>query len=366
MSITLEYSAEQHSMRQALRRALERSDTVADARRATQSGLADSQWDLCRAFELPGLLSAEAVGGAQAGLAETLVSLEELGRALACHPLRGHLLATLLLEAAGRNRAELASGARRACAVLNGPGPAGGAQSRPVLEPAAGGWVLTGAAEWVPDAVDADVFVVMTEGDGRSQLAEVEAGAPGVTVEPTIRYDSTTNLGRVSFDHAAAIPVAVADDQWQRSWAASQAMMAATALGVARACLELATGHAKLRYAFGRPIGSYQAIKHGLVEVLRLIDNAESCLLWAGSCWTDAPDEMPLAAAAARSSAGRAEALAAQTSIFVHGGMGATWEHDAPYFYRRSQLSRLLLGGTGGASEEVGRLLIAAEAGAEQ
>jgi alkylation response protein AidB-like acyl-CoA dehydrogenase len=360
MSVTLEYSAEQREMRQALRHALERSNTVADARRATQSGLADSRWDICRQFDLPGLLSSETVGGAQAGLAEALVSLEELGRALACHPLRGHLLATLLLEAAGRNRAELASGARRACAVLTARGRPGSGVA-PALEPAPGGWVLAGVAEWVPDAVAADVFVVMTNGTGRMPLAEVEAGAPGVTVEPTIRYDSTTNLGRVTFDRAAVIPAAVGAGQRERVWAASQAMMAATALGVARACLDMAAEHARLRYTFGRPIGSYQAVKHGLVEVLRLIDNAESCVLWAGSCWLDSPEELSLAAAAARSAAGRAEALAARTAIFVHGGMGATWEHDAPYFYRRSQLSRLLLGGTGGASQEVGRILIAAE-----
>jgi alkylation response protein AidB-like acyl-CoA dehydrogenase len=277
----------------------------------------------------------------------------------------------LLLEAAGRNRSELASGKVRACAVLASPHPnspenarpAAGAEfgALPTLEPTGDGWALTGRVTWVLDAVGADVLIVTArDGDG-VHLIEVAASGPGVSVKPTTRYDSTTNLGGVTFDRAPAVRGPIDPNQLGRAWAASQAMLAATGLGVARACLSMSTEHAKLRHAFGRPIGSYQAIKHSLVEVLRLIDNAETCVLWASSCWTDSPDQLALAGAAARSSAGRAEALATKTAIFVHGGMGATWEHDAPYYYRRSQLSRLLAGGTSGASEEVGRLLIAAE-----
>ena len=134
--------------------------------------------------------------------------------------------------------------------------------------------------------------------------------------------------------------------------------------GAVEATLEMAVKYAKERFTFGRPIGSYQAIKHGLTEVLRLLENARSLLYYAGYAFADRPDEFPLAASAARSAAGRALDAAARQNITTHGGIGATWEHDAPLYFRRAQLSRRLLGGTSDATDRVaGELLAAADAG---
>jgi alkylation response protein AidB-like acyl-CoA dehydrogenase len=328
-------------MRDAIRSALQRSGTVAAAREATGSGFARSVWPQCRRLDLPGLLVPDDRGGLGLGITEAAVCLEELGRALACHPLRGHWLGLSLLPAAGR---DLVEGERRACAVF--------------ADELETGTTVTGRIPWVPDAVGADLLVVVAGHGSSTVLAEVAADADGVTVEPTPRYDSTTNLARVCFDHAPATMRPIDEATARRAWAASQIMRAADAVGVARASLEMSIAHARQRYAFGRPIGSYQAVKHSLVEVFRLVEIAAINVLHACSTWDDHSDEADLAAAAARSTAGRAEELATKTAIFVHGGMGATWEHDAPYFYRRSQLSRLLLGGTGGASEAAGRLLV--------
>jgi alkylation response protein AidB-like acyl-CoA dehydrogenase len=125
----------------------------------------------------------------------------------------------------------------------------------------------------------------------------------------------------------------------------------------------VSVAYAKERFTFGRAIGSYQAVKHGLVEILRRQENARSLMYYAGWARQDAPGEFPLAASAARVAAGGALDYAARENISVHGGIGATWEHDAPLYFRRAQLSRRLLGGTGGATDRVaGELLAQAQA----
>ncbi len=123
--------------------------------------------------------------------------------------------------------------------------------------------------------------------------------------------------------------------------------------------LDTSVQYAKERFTFGRAIGSYQAVKHSLVEVLRQLENGRSLLYYAGWARNGKPDEFPVAANAARSVAGHALDTAARTMISVHGGIGATWEHDAPLYFRRAQLSRRLLGGTAGASDRTAGELLA-------
>ena len=121
----------------------------------------------------------------------------------------------------------------------------------------------------------------------------------------------------------------------------------------------MARDYALQRQAFGRAIGSYQAVKHSLTEVLRQLENGRSLLYYAGWARRGGPQEFPLAASAARSVSGRALDTASRTMISVHGGIGATWEHDAPLYFRRAQLSRRLLGGTAQATDRVAGELIA-------
>ncbi len=143
------------------------------------------------------------------------------------------------------------------------------------------------------------------------------------------------------------------------AWHLAQALIAAESLGSVETALEMSVAYAKERHTFGRAIGSYQAVKHALTEVLRQLENGRSLLYYAGWSRQGAPAEFPLAASAARSVAGRALDHGARTMISVHGGIGATWEHDAPLYFRRAQLSRRLLGGTGAATDRVAGELIA-------
>jgi alkylation response protein AidB-like acyl-CoA dehydrogenase len=137
------------------------------------------------------------------------------------------------------------------------------------------------------------------------------------------------------------------------AWYLVQALIAAESIGAVQTCLDVSVAYAKERFTFGRAIGSYQAVKHELTEVLRRLENARGLQYYAGWARASAPDEFPLAASAARSAAGAALDFAARSMINVHGGIGATWEHDAPLFFRRAELSRRLLGGTHDATDRV-------------
>jgi alkylation response protein AidB-like acyl-CoA dehydrogenase len=205
----------------------------------------------------------------------------------------------------------------------------------------------------------ADLLVGVALRDGQPVGIAVEADAPGVSLEPTSRYDSTRSLAHVTLKDAPVTLLDAPGDSLAAAWHLAQALIAAESIGSVETALDVSVAYAKERFTFGRAIGSYQAVKHSLTEVLRQLENGRSLLYYAGWARGGAPDEFPLAASAARSVAGRALDQAARTMISVHGGIGATWEHDAPLYFRRAQLSRRLLGGTGAATDRVAGELIA-------
>jgi alkylation response protein AidB-like acyl-CoA dehydrogenase len=221
---------------------------------------------------------------------------------------------------------------------------------------------VSGELYFVPDAPGADLLVGVALLDGEPVGVAIEAGGDGVSVESTRRYDATRSLGHVSLTDAPALLLDAPRQALASAWHLAQALIAAESLGSVETALEVSVAYAKERHTFGRAIGSYQAVKHALTEVLRQLDNGRALLLYAGWARQGCPEEFPLAASAARSVAGRALDYAARTMISVHGGIGATWEHDAPLYFRRSQLSRRLLGGTASATDRVAGELIASAA----
>ena len=208
--------------------------------------------------------------------------------------------------------------------------------------------VLDGAVAFVPDAPGAELLVaVAVTADGTPVAVALPADADGVKVEAVMRYDATRSLGNIEFTHARGrVLHGVGPDQLAGAWYLAHALLAAESLGAVETCLEVSVAYTKDRFTFGRAIGSYQAIKHELTEVLRQLENARGLQYYAGWARESKSEEFPLAASAARSAAGHALDFAARSMINVHGGIGATWEHDAPLFFRRAQLSRRLLGGT--------------------
>ena len=362
---------EQEFLREAARGALSRFNTVEAARDALEGGETPDLWPTAVEAGWTGLLVSEEHGGAGLGPMDAMLVFEELGRVLAAVPLLGHLPATFLIDrGASPDVVEaVASGDQRAAFVAARPpdeverrwtvDALKGLRRQPAPEIGAGGKV-TGTVAWVPDAPGADVLVVVCE-DGHAALVQ----AADAQIEAVWRYDATRPLGHVTFDGAPGVTLDLFERDAASAWYLAQTLIAAESLGVSELALQTSLQYAKERFTFGRAIGSYQAVKHQLVEILRLSDNARSLMYYAGWAGADAPDEWPVAASAFRLAGGKAVEFATRAQINVHGGIGATWEHDAPLFFRRAQLSRRLLGGTADAADRVaGELFAAARADA--
>ena len=311
---------EQELLREAARNALSRIDTVAGARAALDGEPLPDLWPTACRAGWTGLLVPEDAGGAGLGAFDAMLVMEQCGRRLAGAGLLGHLAATMILSDSGHELLPaLASGEQRAAVVW---------------EP-----------EFQPDVAGADWLVTR---DGL-------LAADQVIVEPITRGDASRPLGHVRADGADPQPL---EGDFEQAWHVTQALLAADALGVTEAMLELSVSYAKDRRAFGRPIGSYQAIKQQIVEILRHAGTTRSLCFYAGYAAESQPDELALAAGAARFAAEEAAEYATRTCIAVHGGIGATWEHDAHLYWRRAQLSRLLLGGVAGAGDRVAEEII--------
>ena len=361
-------SDEQILLREAARGSLARFKTIEAARDALEdpSALPDL-WPAAIEAGWPGLLIDEERGGAGLGAFDALLVAEECGRVLAAVPLLGLMPAAAILNAAADETLEaIASGELRPAYLPARPPGADGdgwtvdprtgfgrpAAARAVVD---GDEVtLDGEVAFVPDAPGAGLLVAVAIDDGGQPVAAaVEPSADGVTVEPVVRYDATRPLAHVTFTGARGRRLDVSVDVLADAWFLAHALIAAESIGAAQTCLDVSVEYAKERYTFGRAIGSYQAIKHELTEVLRRVENSRGLQYYAGWARESAPDEFPLAASAARSAAGGALDFGARSMINVHGGIGATWEHDAPLFFRRAQLSRRLLAGTHDATDRV-------------
>jgi alkylation response protein AidB-like acyl-CoA dehydrogenase len=370
--MNLALSDEQEFLREAARGALSRVKTIEGARAALEGGTLPDLWPTVVEAGWPGLLIDEDHGGAGLSAFDAMLVAQECGRVLAGAPLLGLLPASALLQAAADASLEAVAGGEVRPAWLPARPPGD------LVE----GWTVdarrgkhradapratidgdsvtfTGDVAWVPDAPGADLLVVVGVDEAGAPVAgAVEAG--GARVEAVTRYDATRSLGHVTLDGATGRRLDVTEEQIARAWYLAQALLAAESLGAVEATLEMAVQYAKERYTFGRAIGSYQAIKHGLTEVLRRQENARSLLYYTGWAFDDQPAEFALAASAARSASGSALDFAARQNIVTHGGIGATWEHDAPLFFRRAQLCRRLLGGAGDATDRVAGELLAA------
>ncbi|MGW5682713.1 acyl-CoA dehydrogenase family protein [Nonomuraea sp. NPDC003754] len=262
-----------------------------------------------------GLAVPEAYGGAGCGIRELAVVAEEIGRALSPHP----FLQTAVMAAAATDDPALlgaiAEGTRTATVVLPG-------EHSCVLE----GERLTGRAPYVLDAE-----TVLVYAGGRLVEAEPSERVPYATM------DESRPLTALSFDH---VPVRRAGDgaTWERVRDLGVVALAAEQVGGASRCLEEATAYAKLRHQFGRPIGSFQAIKHRLADLLLVVESARS------AAWAAAREPTRENAAIAGSYCSEAYLKAAGDSIQIHGGIGITWEHAAHRYFKRATSDAQLFG----------------------
>ena len=359
---------EQMLLREAARGALSRFKTIEAAREALEdrSALPDL-WPTAVDAGWPGLLISEEHGGAELDAFDALLVAEECGRVLAGVPLLGLLPATAILGAAGDESLSAVAAGELRPAYLPAR-PPGDVLQEWTVDPRSGlvrgdapratvsgdEVRFDGTVAFVPDAPGADLLVAIGVDEAGSPVAgAVPASADGVQVQAVMRYDATRSLAQVTFSQARGRRLDVDEGVLADAWYLAQALIAAESLGAVQTCLDTSVAYAKERFTFGRAIGSYQAIKHELTEVLRQLENSRGLQYYAGWARKSKPEEFPLAASAARSAAGHALDHAARSMINVHGGIGATWEHDAPLFFRRAQLSRRLLAGTHDATDRV-------------
>ena len=190
--------------------------------------------------------------------------------------------------------------------------------------------------------------IVAVRADRGPCLAIVDLTGSGVARETVTTIDPTRSHARIVFDGAPADPLPGSEgaDAVRHLLDRAAVMLAFEQVGCAQAALEMARDYARERYAFGRPIGSFQAIKHKLADIYIAVELARSNAYYgAWALHTDAA-ELPIAASVARISACDAGWLASKENIQTHGGMGFTWQMDCQFYYRRAKLHALALGGT--------------------
>ena len=346
-------------LREAVREFLVAKSPETAVRAAIQNGGRHDPavWDqMARQLRLPGLALPSDYGGDGFGLAELEVVLEEMGAALLCSP----FFATVVLAA----QALLASADEAAC-VRYLPGIAAGqtiatlaaaegnASWDPAMvatraERAADGWALTGKKSFVIDGAIADLVLVVARSTAGPSLFAVDRGAPGLCAAPMTTLDPTRPMAALTFDQAPAVLIGT---EGQAGRLMSRVLdLACVALGAeqaggARRCLQMSAGYARTRFQFGRPIGSFQAVKHKCADMLVRVELAEAAAREAARLADEAAPEFGVAAATAHICCSQAYLFAATENIQVHGGIGFTWEHPAHLYFRRAKSSELVFGG---------------------
>ncbi|MEY2926917.1 MAG: hypothetical protein RL367_1394 [Pseudomonadota bacterium] len=288
----------------------------------------------------------ESYGGLGLGYVELCALAEELGRAVAPVPFASsvYLFAEALLCAGTQAQKQallplIASGALIGTLAI---AERAGVISADTIEARFAGGAISGVKLPVTDGMAAGWAVVLAKGDEGPGLYLVDLTGPGVNRAMVSTIDPTRGAARIVFDQAPAEPLAQSGLSPIHDRAAI--LLAFEQLGGADRCLEMARDYALERYAFGRQIGSYQAIKHKLADMFVKNEVARAnCYYAAWALSVDAP-ELPLAAAAARVAASAAYWFAAKENIQTHGGIGFTWEADCHFFYRRARHLGLVIG----------------------
>jgi len=320
-----------------------------------------------------GLAVPEAYGGAGLGWVELCLLQEEQGRRLVASPFFGTVaLAAPLIQAAGTEAQRagwlkrIASGGVRIACALSGeqghPPPQGAAVT---LDTHTGRFVLNGVSDFVIHAEGADAFLVLARGPqaGALSLVVLPASTRGITLEPHVMLDLTRPMARLSFQDAPVAAEQVLGAPGAAAAAAERGLnlaliaLAAEALGGAERVLEMTTEYVKQRVQFGRPVGSFQAVKHRLADMMVQVEAAKSAAWYAACVADEASEELAEAAAIAKSYCCDAFFDCAANAIQLHGGIGFTWEHEAHLYFKRARASATLLGSPAWQRERLMRVL---------
>jgi alkylation response protein AidB-like acyl-CoA dehydrogenase len=349
------FSDEQEMLRETARRFFEAECPTALVRRVMADGTGDAPelWRKIVELGWTGLLVPEEHGGLGGSFADLIVVLEEAGRALLPGPFVSTATggtAALLAGCSAAQRAELlprvARGALRATlAVAEESGRFDADAITLQARRVDGGLVLAGEKHFVVDAQASEILVVAARTGGAGErgitLCLVDRLAPGVSVTPLRTVDMSRRICRVAFDRARVAPdriLGAPDTGWpilQRALAVSAAGLAAEMVGTAQKALDLTVAYVKERVQFGKPVGSFQAVKHKCVDMLVAVENARSLAYYAAWAVDEDASESRHAVAMAKAYASDMVKQVTSEAIQLHGGIGFTWEHDMHLYHRR-------------------------------
>ena len=352
------FSEEQEELRNVVRQFLEDKSPESAVREQmeTEQGYDADVWvQMASQMGLQGLIVPEEFGGSGYTYIELIVVLEEMGRALLCAPYFSTVvLAANTLLHAGDDAAKkehlpgIASGETVAALAFteeNGRWDEDG-----ITMEAAGsgdGWTLSGTKMYVIDGHTADLVLVAARTSKGVSLFAVEGGASGLTRTALSTMDQTRKQAKLEFDGTPASLIGEEGEGWatlERVLDLAAVGLAAEQVGGAQMCLDMSVEYAKVRVQFGRPIGSFQAIKHKCADMLLEVESAKSAAYYAGWCAAELNDELPSVASLAKAYCSDAYFHAAAENIQIHGGIGFTWEHPAHLYFKRAKSSELLFG----------------------
>src|ERR1700733_353124 len=352
------FSDEQEELRTAVRRFLAEKSPETEVRRLmeTTEGYDPAVWSqMADQLGLQSLTIPEEFGGSGFSYVELIVVLEEMGAALLCAPFFSTVaLATNAVLTSGDDEAKkyllpgLASGETIGTLAItedNGRWDFGGIEL--AAEPSGDGWVLNGHKMFVLDGHVANLIVVAARTSKGVSLFGVKGDADGLTRTPLPTMDQTRKQARLEFSGTSAWLIGTdggAEAGLAKTLDLAAVALAAEQVGGAQRVLDASVEYAKTRIQFGRPIGSFQAIKHKCADMLLEVESAKSAAYYAAWAAAEDSDELPVVASLCKSYCSEAYFHAAAENIQIHGGIGFTWEHPAHLYFKRAKSSELLFG----------------------
>jgi len=373
------FSEEQGLLRDTARKFLDAACTTKFVRdrMATAEAVTPEFWAQLAEQGWLGINFAEEDGGSELGLVDLVVLMEEMGRTV----MPGPYLATVLLGGAAIREAgspaqrreylpRIAEGRLKATLAAIEPNARWDASGiMMTAQPMRGGFSLSGTKLFVPDAHLADIVVVAartrdagTMEDGVT-LFLVPKDAAGLSVVPMPSIDETRKLCEVRFDNVAVPQTALLGELHEgwpslaRVYDAASVALAAEMCGGAQRVLDMTVEYAKLRVTFGKPIGSYQGVKHKCADMLVEVENAKSLTYYAAWAIDERQPDAPLAVSMAKAAASDASRKVSNSGIQLHGGIGMTWEHDLHLYMKRAKASEVAFGDANWHRERVASLI---------
>lgn len=352
------FTEEQDQLRTFVRQFLDEKSDEATVRELmeTESGYDEAVWaQMAEQLGLQSLIIPEEFGGQGFTWVELIVVLEEMGRSLLCAPFFSSVVlstSALLLAEDEAAQAEylpkIASGELIAALALteeNGRWDESGVTATAL--PDGDSWTIDGAKHYVIDGHTAGLLIVAARTSAGVSLFAVDADASGLERTALSTMDQTRKQAKLTFSATPATLIGTDGQGWaviERVLDRAAVGLAAEQVGGAQFVLDMAVQYAKDRVQFGRPIGSFQAIKHKCADMLLEVESAKSAAYYAAWCAAEDNDELPAMASLAKSYCSEAYFHATAENIQIHGGIGFTWEHPAHLYFKRAKSSELLFG----------------------